>query len=184
MSTELSTGRLLTARLLSARDHTDSLRFEIAHLLAEVSTFLKGNLNKAEATDIGLLCRDLSSAFDELRKEANARETLAGARISAAITQESLSNPNVQTTIRGELGSATADTAIEAILPRKGTDDYNSLLAYFGATPAMIDKGCIKPDWKAIQEHIGELSADGKRLPPGCDKTYPRFFCRWRRKSS
>lgn len=81
MSTELSTGRLLTARLLSARDHTDSLRFEIAHLLAEVSTFLKGNLNKAEATDIGLLCRDLSSAFDELRKEANARETLAGARI-------------------------------------------------------------------------------------------------------
>ena len=183
MSQEQSTGQQLIARLLSARDQVDAFRFELSHLLAEISTHLKAQFNKSEATDMGLLCRDLHEALDELKKEATAREVLAGARIAATITQESLSNPNVQLSVSGQYGTATADTKIEAILPKKGDAAYSNLLAYFGATPKMVDDGYLKPDWKAIQEHINMLSGDGKKLPPGCDKTYPRFYCRFRRKN-
>lgn len=157
----------------------------VQHVLSDISELLqKSDLRLTEAADIGFMTREISRAFDDLRKEAEARSALAGKRIAVALTERSLNDPNTPMTIQGRLASATPDVKIEAVLPRAGTKEFDTFLEHLGVPPALVESGLIKPDWKRVQEHLNRLQEDGKPLPPGVGKTYPRFHSVFRRKRS
>lgn len=185
MSKDHSTGMLLK-RLESL--HTDSLlklQEEFSTVMAEISLALVSPDTKLpDVADIGYLSREISVIFDHMRLEAQARQALAGKRIAVTLTERSLSDPNVSTTVKGQIASATPDVKIESILPRAGTPEMQEFLKWIGVDPLVVESGMVKPDWKVVQEHINRLQEDGKPLPPGIGKTYPRFHSIFRRNRS
>lgn len=184
MSNGSSTGTTLS-RLEALYEDLIRIQSEVQGILSETSELLVGPaLKLTDAADVGFITRELAKAFDDLRKEAEARSLLAGKRIAVALTERSLSDPNTPMTIQGRLASASPDVKIEASLPRPGSAEFDSFLTYLGVPPELVKSGLIKPDWKRVQELLNRMTEDGVPLPPGVGKTYPRFLSVFRRKRS
>jgi enamine deaminase RidA (YjgF/YER057c/UK114 family) len=182
MLSELSTGTPI-ARLEKLYDSLVSLQASVQAVLADVSTLLQQAGTKLpDVADVGFLAREIAKTFDNLRKEADARAALAGQVVAVTLTERSLTDPNTAMTIRGRLASATPDVKIEAILPSPKSPEYVQFMQFIGVPLTLIESGLVKPDWPRVQELCNALQQDGKKLPTGIGRTYPRFHAVFRRR--
>lgn len=164
-----------TKALFSMLEKARDLHVELlSGLLALTEDIKAKRLLRADLADAGYICREIGRLCDEIRKEAAARESLAGAILSAIYTQETLNNPSVSDVIRGNICRAKVDMVMEASLPAEGTPEYEQFLDHIGL-PESLRKIC-KPSWKKLSQMITELASEGKPLPPGIGKSWPRYF--------
>lgn len=161
------------------------LHRRLMDLSAAVNHGMKSaSLSLAEQADAGFLFRDLMNVFDECRKEAKATQELAGKLIAARVIQDSVGKPGASDNVKGKLCSATAQMRMEAQLPEKGTPERLALLVHFGVPKELAESELVKPDWDKMAEHVTELAQKGKKLPPGVGKSWPKFWCVFRRNSN
>lgn len=169
---KLSIVEKMQAQLVKVKGFHDNLYEDLVSLSAMIKS---GTLTREEFVDLGFLCRECSKLLDESRKDCNARQEYLGKLIAMQVTQESLTNPNMDTTVRGTLARGTTDVKTKAKLPTKGTPEYQALLDHFYVPRQIIESEVLKPDWTTIGNMVTQCMEDGKSLPPGVTDTYTVF---------
>jgi len=150
--------------------------------LSESTPAIKSKaLSNEELTDFGFLCRELEKLFDELRKECKARKELCGSVIAYRLIQESLTDPTITMKSKGELATGTPNLKMEVQLPKKFTDEYFQLTDFFGVPREVAETGILRLDWKMVTTYCTKLLEDGKSIPEGFGKKYPRYVTTYRR---
>lgn len=164
--------------------------FEECHLLynlvygflSEATPTIKSKiLNNKELTDFGFLCRELENLFDELRKECKARKELCGSIIAYRLIQESLTDPTITMKSKGTLATGTPNIKMEVALPKKFSDEYFQLTDFFGVPKDIAEAGILRLDWKMVTEYCTKLMEDGKSIPEGFGKKYPKYTTTFRK---
>lgn len=139
-------------------------------------------LNSEELCDFGFFSRELEKVFDELRKEVKARKELCGQIIAYRLVQASISDPTIKMQVQGQFATGSPDVKMEAALPKKFTDEYYQLTDYFGVPRDVAASGILKLDWKQVTEFLTKRMNDGKKIPDGFGKKYPRYTTTYRKK--
>jgi len=163
--TRLLHERVLTAmRLVAAKINTPDLPMQ-------------------DRVDMGFICREMEEAFDELRKDAAAHKQLCSKSICLIHVERAIANPERATDkCTGTLATGVSDVKQCPNLPAKGSHESDTFLRELYIPDKVIEAGWIKPDWKAVQEGVTELMAQGKRLPPGISHTFPEYVVTYRRR--
>lgn len=138
-------------------------------------------LSSEELCDFGFFCREMAKVFDELRKEANARKDLCGQVIAYRLTQAALNDPTLNMKVKGQFASGTPDVKMQSELPKKFTDEYYMITDYLNVPRDVAESGVLRLDWKQVTEHLTKLMHDGKKIPPGFGKQYPKYITTYRR---
>ena len=106
-----------------------------------------GKFNKQELCDIGFLCREVVTQFEEIRKDIGAVKVLVDRIFCIKVMQETLMNPAKSDTIQGEEASGTPYYKKSVTLPKKDTEEYFEMLKYFGVSLEGIEMGVAKISW-------------------------------------
>jgi len=145
------------------------LMLELGNITAKLK---KREYSKEELCDIGFLCRELERSFDDWRKDCKARRELAEKVLAYSVMMESLDG-EADDVVRGKLARAVCDVKKEAIIPKRGTDEFYSLMEHFGVTGEATE--VLKFDWKRMAEFVTKLAEEGKEVPKGIDRTIPKY---------
>lgn len=140
------------------------------------------SLGSKELCDFGFISRELENVFDELRKEVKARKELCGQIIAFRLIQASVADPTLKMQVQGQFASGTPNVKMEASLPKKFTEEYYQLTDYFGVPRKVAEAGILKLDWKTCSEFLTKQMQDGKRIPDGFGKQYPKYVTTYRRR--
>lgn len=168
---------------LMVKDEVHLLYNLVYGFLSKNNELLKSKkLSNEELCDFGFFCRELEKLFDELRKEAKARKELCGQIIAYRLTQASLSDPTLKMKVRGDFATGIPDVKIEMGLPKKFTEEYYQITDHFDVPRKVAETGILKLDWKSVTEHCTKLVQDGKLLPKGFGKQYPKFTIVYRKR--
>ena len=168
---------------VGVKDEVQSLYNLVYGFLAKNNELLKSKkLNNEELCDFGFFCRELEKLFDELRKEAKARKELAGQIIAYRRAQASLSDPTIKLQVQGQFATGSPDVKMEAALPKKFTDEYYQLTDHFGVPRKVAETGVLRLDWKMCTEFLTQQMNDGKKIPEGFGKQYPRYTTVYRKR--
>lgn len=146
------------------------------HLVHITSSVKDMKLNKKQMVDIGFLCRESERLLDDLRKDCKVRQLFIGSKLAMLITQESLTDLSVDTTVRGKFARGETTVKKKAKLPQKGTKEYDNLLEYFYIPKRIIETGVLAPSWSKIGDLVSECAEEGKLMPPGINETYTEFI--------
>lgn len=150
--------------------------------LSEATPTIKSKiLSNEELTDFGFLCRELEHLFDELRKECKARKELCGGIIAYRLIQESLTDPTITMKSKGTLAIGAPDVKMEVGLPKKFTDEYFQLTDFFEVPREVAETGILRLDWQMVTRYCTKLMQDGKSIPEGFGKKYPRYVTTFRK---
>jgi len=163
----------------------ESARFysEVRTIVLGVSTEARtGKLNKEELCDIGFLCREIISQFEEIRKDIGAVKVLVDRIFCIKVMQETLTNPMKSDTIQGDEASGTPHYKKSVTLPKKDTEEYSEMLKYFGVSIEGIEMGVVKISWKQVCDHVTELAELGKPMPKFLPKIHDDYTVIHRRK--
>ena len=139
-------------------------------------------LNSEELCDFGFFSRELEKVFDELRKEVKARKELCGQIIAYRLVQASLSDPTIKMQVQGQFATGSPDVKMEAALPKKFTEEYYQLTDYFDVPREVAASGILRLDWKQVTEFLTTRMNDGKSIPKGFGKKYPRYTTTYRKR--
>ena len=147
-------------------------------IVAEVMGILtdqirRGQITGADLVDAGYLCREISDLFDELRKETKARCELSGKVLAAQFMQDSLVNPTADDVVRGNISRAKVDMVMEATVPKEGSKEYEDFCNFIGLGTAA--RAYAKPSWSKVSDLVTTLASEGRPLPPGIGKSWPRY---------
>jgi len=153
--------------------------FYYDHLVRITNVVKAQELTKDQMVDVGFLCRESEHLLDDLRKDCKARQEFIGAKLSMQVTQESLTDENINTTVRGTLARGETDVRKRAKLPQKGTPEYNELMDHFFIPKRIIDTGVLTPSWNKIGDLVSECAEEGKPMPPGIKETYTEFITKY-----
>jgi len=140
-------------------------------------------LSSGELCDFGYICRELENVFDELRKEVKARKELCGQIIAYQLITASVADPTTKLKVQGQFASGTPDVKMQMELPKKFTEEYYKITDHFGIPRKIAETGILRLDWKAVTEHCTKLLQDGKQIPQGFGKKYPKYATVYRKRS-
>lgn len=134
---------------------------------------------KEQMVDIGFLCRESEILLDDLRKDCKSRKEFLGSKLSMRVTQESLTDLNVDTNVKGTLARGETDVKKRAKLPIKNTPEYKELMDYFFIPKRIMESGVLSFSWNKIGDLVSECAEEGKPLPPGITETYTEFTTKY-----
>lgn len=168
---------------VGVKDEVHSLYNLVYGFLTKNNELLKSKtLSNEDLCDFGFFSRELEKLFDELRKEAKARKELCGQIIAYRLTQASLSDPTLKMKVQGEFATGTPDVKMEAALPTKFTEDYYKITDHFNVPRDVAETGVLRLDWKRVTEFLTKQMNDGKPIPKGFGKQYPKFTTVYRKR--
>lgn len=152
------------------------LHREFYDLLSGSDGKIKRNaFTDSDLVDFGFLCRESETLLDDWRKDAKARKELAGKILCLRVTERSLAKDINEDTVKGTLATAKTDVALDAKLPEFGTDEYTTFMDHLGVPKETADKGLVKVSWDQVGKYVSDLVAEGKPVPPGITKTWPKY---------
>lgn len=167
---------------LTVNDEVQAIYNLVYGFLSKNNELLKSKrLTSETLCDFGFFCREMSKIFDELRKEANARQDLCGQIIAYRLIQASINDPSLKMKVKGQFSSGTPDVKMQAALPVKFTDDYYKITDYLKVPRDVAASGVLRLDWKQVTEFITKLMNEGKPVPEGFGKQYPVYVTTYRR---
>ena len=167
---------------LTVNDEVQQIYNMVYGFLSKNNELLKSKrLTSETLCDFGFFCREMSKIFDELRKEANARQDLCGQIIAYRLVQASINDPSLNMKVRGQFSSGTPNVKMQAALPTKFTDDYYKITDFLNVPREVAASGVLRLDWKQVTEFITGLMNDGKPIPEGFGKQYPVYVTTYRR---
>ena len=79
--------------------------------------------------------------------------------------------------IRTPYCTITPRIRMAAQIPKKGTDEYEMLMASLGINAELAQVDAVRPHWPGLVDYVTERLTSGKPLPSGIDttKTYPVY---------
>lgn len=155
----------------------------LCHKMLELTEPLKRRLfTDEQLCDIGYFCKEIELMLEEARKEVKARKELCGMQIAFNKIRESVADPSVSLTVRGTYATGTPDMKMQAALPKKMSDEYILLCQHLGVPREVAEQGVLKLDWNAATELCTKLLSEGKKIPVGFGKQYPKYETRFRKK--
>ncbi len=173
----------LVSRLKDVYEESQLLYNMAYGFLSSTNETLKSRtMSNEDLCDFGFLCRELAKLFDELRKEMNVRSELCGSLIAYEKTKEVLSDPSIALKVKGTLATGSPDVKMQAALPKKGSPEYYTLTDFFNVPRDVAETGVLKLDWKQVTEYLTALTQEGKPIPEGFGKQYPKYITTYRKK--
>ena len=140
------------------------------------------DLNDAELTDLGFLCREIATVADEVRKEFKAKLELIGLHLAKRVVDHSLQDPTDDGIRRGMLASASPKVEHEPVIPYKGTKEYLQLCEWMGLRADIAERGIMSFSFKRMAEMLTEMAEQGKNPPANLVEIRPKFSTTFRRK--
>lgn len=125
--------------------------------------------------DLGFLFREIANISEELRKEASAKQELAGMVLAQRVTTAHVNDPTIDPTVRGELATGMPRLKQEGSVPKYGTPEYVSFCRFLGLPEEAIRRGIFTLSYQRTAELLTELAEQGKNPPSGIAKTYNKF---------
>jgi len=132
--------------------------------------------NDVAMADLGFLCRELEDLLDEWRKDSKVRKELVGRLLCSMLVHSD------RELVRADLCRAQAKIGMRPQFPKKGTDDYYALLAYYGITDP--DNQPVSLSWVGVAKVCTKLIEQGKPLPPGMKEPMSDPTCIFTRRTS
>jgi hypothetical protein len=142
----------------------------------------KGKYSLQDKVDLGFLFRELEDTLEDWRKSATAYKKLTERLIGLEVTSQSLNDAEPTLKAEGSLASAAVDLKIIAVVPKRGTKEYNDLCESQGIPEELRKCELIKFDFKKVCDLAVKCAESGQPLPKGIEKTYPEFTATFRRK--
>lgn len=142
-----------------------------AEFIKVVDEVRQDRMPDSDMVDLGFLCREIAGLADDIRKEASAKQELAGRIIALRVAKRSLQG-STEDTVRGKLATGKPDVKVIPVLPKHGTPEYTELCAFFGVPPELVDSGAVSFSFTRLSELCAERMREGKEVPPGVRKTH------------
>lgn len=142
-----------------------------------------GQYTSADLCDLGFLFRETARMSDELRKELQAKQELAGMVLAQRMTVATLNDPDADLTVRGELSVGTPNVSQQGAPPKRGTEEYFQLCRFFGFPEDAIRRGVVTFSYNGLMDVLTEMASEGKNPPPGIVKTYPKYTTVFRKRN-
>ncbi len=153
--------------------------FEDILSLREQIVATENGPSNEDLTNLVYITKKTSELCDDLRKELNELESLAGKIVCAKWMKANVNDMSAAQPIRAKVATGTPDLGQIAAIPKPKSDpkDYSKLLTFLGVPKDKHESGMIRVHWPSFQKHCNELASKGQPLPPGIDpnKTYPDF---------
>jgi hypothetical protein len=151
--------------------------------MMEITDPLKSKtVSNEDMCDIGYFCREISTMLNELRKEVQARQELCGSLIAFNRTKDLVTDPGLSMKVSGKYASGTPDCKMQAALPKKFTPEYYDFCEALGVPGKVARQGVLRLDWNMVTEVCTDMLAQGKPVPPGLGKKYPKYVTTFRKK--
>ena len=147
----------------------NSISYEVGGLL---QTQGPTALSEEEMVDVGFLFKRLEEMLDATRKECGHKKEQLGRLLAAVITRRALADSS-EPTARGELAVATADVKVRAVVPKRGTPEYEELMKHLGVREDVRHAGVLTPHWLHLSDWLTAAASRGERLPPGITTLRP-----------
>jgi hypothetical protein len=155
------------------------LHMEMNQKLMEVHEAIPKNRYAADQdlVDLGFISRASKDLLEDWRKVAHKAEERAGFQLGWRVTQASLQNPEVDTTVHGTLAYANTDIEYIPQLPDRSSKEYIDLMVDLGVPREIAEREgkFIKLDFKRIQTYLCGLAEDGKPIPPWVKAMSPNY---------
>ncbi len=131
-----------------------------------------------DMVDIAYALREISRLLDDGRKECAECIKLMERAMCIGWIQQCIQTGS-DDPIRGEYAIGTTQTRQMMHIPKRDTEEYESLLSWLGVP----NDGLVRPHWPSMVEHISELLSEGKTPPTGMTgKPYPVYSVVLRKK--
>lgn len=170
---EMMLTRWAQARELYTQTYEDILS------LREKIVQVKDGPSNEDLTNLVYITKKTSELCDDLRKELNELDGLAGKIVCAKWMKANANDVSAAQPIRATVATGTPDLGQIAAIPKPKSDPegYSKLLTFLGVPDDKHESGMIRVHWPSFQKHCNELASQGKPLPPGIDpsKTYPDY---------
>lgn len=125
----------------------------------------RGSLAVEQMVDLGWAARELKNRMDDLRKDAAAREELAGKLIALA-AMESATDTEAELTFNGKYARGTVDMKMVPEVPQRGTPEFDALCGKLGVDPKLFDPasgGFLSINWKKAVDVLTAQTEEGQR---------------------
>ena len=165
------------------KDEVPVIYSRVRTLVLEVSKSSRaGEYSKEELCDIGFLCREIISKFEETRKDLVAAKSLVDRIMCIKTMSSMLTSQSGDDMVHGKLSSGKPNFKKSVTLPKKDTIEYEKMMEYFGVSSDGVELGVAKISWKQVCNHITELAELGKPIPDFIPKIHDDYTVIHRRK--
>ena len=138
-------------------------------------------LSESELCDVGFMLRECEKLLDEARKEVKSKKEMISKMLAVKITKSYMEDPSREMRAKGTMATATPDVNIRPKLPKAGTPEYVTLLAWLGVPDSAIEGGTLSIHFNRMSEMLTRMAEEGKNPPPGLVGTYTDANCVFRR---
>jgi hypothetical protein len=174
----------IIARGKELRRKANQLHTEIYDFLSQTGELITESSTPELLVDYGFLCKEIKDAGENIRKDAKRLEERAGLMVALHATKAAMSDPSTDPKVEGTLATGVTDVKMIPKLPNVGTPEYQQLMDALGVPADLIEMGVLKPRFEGISEHISIMISQGKPIPPGITKTWPRYTTHFRKRRS
>lgn len=162
-----------------------SIRLKKAHyelydlLQRRAPQIAEGKIEDPDLVDYYIICREIEQHADVMRKEARRGKRNAATQFCKSVTMKvvkALQKGDVQDDkISGNLGSARPKAATTMVMPEKGTEEHDAMLKELQVPEQAIRRGLVNPSFRGIQDHLTQLTSEGKKLPDFAKFTFHEY---------
>lgn len=138
----------------------------VGELMVNRAPIIERKLDVGDLADIGYFLRELERHLDEMRKDCKARKELIARLICLHATMKMQEGEDSGRVV-GKYASANPDLGYVPVLPKRGTPEYDDLMASIGVPKEAYADGLVTPHWKHVQEWLEERAASGQDVPKG-----------------
>jgi hypothetical protein len=118
-----------------------------------------------DLVDCGYLLREMRNAFDDMRKNCDAKQLLAGRRLAGEACSYALRGEDLK--LEGELATASAEVTTIPRLPKRGSREYVELLRWLKVPEEVIATNRLDFSFTEMQKLVAEMQSRGENPPPG-----------------
>ena len=147
--------------------------------IGDIEDLTGGEWSLPTLADLGAVHNEIHKLAKEISAEANSRAEFIARVLSYRSIMKATASNNPETTVRGEISTATPRTLPAPILPKPGTEEHRKLAEYFGIDEDLLKKRLVTFHWKHLSDDLAEREARGENVPPGVE-TRTQWKCTFR----
>lgn len=142
------------------------------------------NTPTPDLVDVGFMLRQAAKFFEDLRKEADAKQRLIGQIIALRVIRESMIDEDANYVVRGQYARGECDSKPVPKLPFPGTEEYARLCDWIGVpehlrAKSKDERSPMKLDFKGLQALVHERLSAGEDPPEGLELQSMQAFTKY-----
>jgi hypothetical protein len=146
--------------------------FEFQNVVAQIP--------REELVDCGYFMREMRNACDDMRKNCDAKQQVAGRYLAAQAGAAAMQDIDLK--LEGEYATAVPDIIIKPRLPRRGSPEYMELLDWIGVSREVASRNLLNFSFTEMAKIVTERLSRGENPPPGIMATHTDAVVVFRKK--